>query len=327
MVSMSETLGEAGGTGPDTTAGVSLHMGMRLREAREAAGMSVEAAAAQLRLSPRQITALEGEQFEQLPGRTFVRGFVKNYARLLNLDPEPLLAYAGNRLDRPVLHPITDGMGVIPTEHGIASVWQKWAILAALVAALLAGAGYEWWQRQSRLSTPSTPRTVLLPPTTSPAPAGLPEVRELPAPPSASTDSGAAPAAPERSVRSDMAPEARLATSAQNAIAATGESREAAPDEPAPTPAPRGSLAPRLPAAAGKIGLQFTDTSWVEIRERSGRVVISQHYSAGQSTLIQGEPPFEIIVGNAAATRLSFDGKAIDLNTLARQNVARLTLP
>ena len=57
--------------------------GARLRAAREAAGLSIDAVAQQLKLAPRQVRALEDDDFAQLPGRTFVRGFMRNYARLV----------------------------------------------------------------------------------------------------------------------------------------------------------------------------------------------------------------------------------------------------
>ena len=60
--------------------------GTLLRSAREAAGLSLDAVAQQLKLAPRQVRALEESDFAKLPGRTFVRGFVRNYARLLRLD-------------------------------------------------------------------------------------------------------------------------------------------------------------------------------------------------------------------------------------------------
>ncbi len=72
-------------------AGAVTGSGARLRAAREAAGLSVDQVAQQLKLAPRQVKALEDENFAELPGRTFSRGFLRNYARLLNLDAEDLL--------------------------------------------------------------------------------------------------------------------------------------------------------------------------------------------------------------------------------------------
>lgn len=67
--------------------------GCFLRQAREARNLAVFEVAQSLKFSPRQIEALEADDFSALPpGATFQRGFVRGYAKLLKLDPEPLLA-------------------------------------------------------------------------------------------------------------------------------------------------------------------------------------------------------------------------------------------
>ncbi|PKO73475.1 MAG: DUF4115 domain-containing protein, partial [Betaproteobacteria bacterium HGW-Betaproteobacteria-17] len=67
-------------------------VGQILREAREAQGLTQEDAAARLRLMNRQVEAMETDDFESLGQPVFARGFVRNYARLLGLAPEALLA-------------------------------------------------------------------------------------------------------------------------------------------------------------------------------------------------------------------------------------------
>ncbi len=74
---------------PGSASGV--EVGAALREARERMGMSVDEVAGRLKFAPRQITALENGELDQLPQLTFVRGFVRSYARLLQLDEKPLL--------------------------------------------------------------------------------------------------------------------------------------------------------------------------------------------------------------------------------------------
>ena len=54
--------------------------------------MSLEDVANQLKFSPRLIEALEAGEFDKLPGRTFARGMLRSYAKLLKLDPAPILA-------------------------------------------------------------------------------------------------------------------------------------------------------------------------------------------------------------------------------------------
>lgn len=66
--------------------------GAWLRQARESAGLSVAEVAQTLKFSPRQIEALERDDFSALQGATFVRGFIRSYAKTLKVDPTPLLA-------------------------------------------------------------------------------------------------------------------------------------------------------------------------------------------------------------------------------------------
>ncbi|CAG0960818.1 Cytoskeleton protein RodZ [Burkholderiales bacterium] len=308
-------------------------MGERLRTTREAAQLTVDEVAAQLRLSARQVSALEAEQFDQLPGRTFVRGFIRNYARLLHLDPEPLLIYAGDRLDCPTLQPITQGMGVIPSVQGGAPAWQKWAIFAALLAALGAGAAYEWWQHQSRrLSAETdTSRSTPVKPAPEPAAGSAEESKksgaiELPLPAVSGATSEQAPA------ESNAAPVTPIAAPLSGAPAtqaseATAPAPPRTPVDPMVTRPATAMTSGKLPMAPGKIGLLVSENCWVEVRDRSGQVILSETLSAGEQTLVGGEQPFDLVLGNAAAARLSFSGKAVDLAPHARQNVARLRLP
>ena len=65
--------------------------GTALQQAREQQGLSVHDIASKLRLSHKQIEALEADNFAALPESTIVRGFIRNYAKLLKIDAEPLL--------------------------------------------------------------------------------------------------------------------------------------------------------------------------------------------------------------------------------------------
>lgn len=124
-----------------------------LARAREAAGMSLEEAARQLKFAPRQLEALEAGELERLPGGTFVRGMLRSYARLLHVDAEPLLAQIVNlvappdaerlaqRFRQPV--PFSDGA----RRSNLAYVALSLTLLAVVVAVAL-----EW--RQERAGTP-----------------------------------------------------------------------------------------------------------------------------------------------------------------------------
>ena len=66
--------------------------GAQLAGARAERHLSIADIASKLRITPRQIEALEADDYARLPGHTIARGFVRNYARLLQLDPEVVLA-------------------------------------------------------------------------------------------------------------------------------------------------------------------------------------------------------------------------------------------
>jgi cytoskeleton protein RodZ len=69
-----------------------LDVGATLRAARERLGMSVHDVAERIKFAPRQVEALEANDFGHLPEAAFVRGFVRSYARVLQLDEAALIA-------------------------------------------------------------------------------------------------------------------------------------------------------------------------------------------------------------------------------------------
>jgi cytoskeletal protein RodZ len=80
-------------------------LGHILREARETKGYTLAEVQQETRISTRFLEALEDGEYDRLPTAVHVRGFLRNYARFLGLDPEPLLnRYLINQNNRP--HPI-----------------------------------------------------------------------------------------------------------------------------------------------------------------------------------------------------------------------------
>jgi cytoskeleton protein RodZ len=134
--------------------------GRRLREAREARGLSLADAANALKFSPRQIAALEADDYAGLQGATFVRGFVRSYARFLKQAPEPLLAMldAGTALPTAEVRAPEDTGAAMPQpgERRL-SAWVAGAIVLVVIAASLIA-----WHLVSPESAPSLPRELPL---------------------------------------------------------------------------------------------------------------------------------------------------------------------
>ncbi|MEP2736917.1 MAG: RodZ domain-containing protein [Erythrobacter sp.] len=80
---------EETGVAPDTSAEtLPFGVGERLRNAREAKGMSIDQIAAKTRITNRHLELIEAGKFSALPGRTYAIGFTKNYARVVGEDEE-----------------------------------------------------------------------------------------------------------------------------------------------------------------------------------------------------------------------------------------------
>ena len=282
--------------------------GARLRGAREAAGLSLDQVAQQLKLAPRQVKALEDEDFGKLPGRTFARGFVRNYARLLNLDGDDLLALMPDAAHAPALgSPALQSTGTtiaeLPTAAVTRSNFMRWLIPLVLVTCIVGAAAYEWYR--GGLAAPGDlPRAVATAPGADPQlPTQLP-TESPPHPPTA--------AAPPAGTSSTPLP---------NPLTA-GER----PTEPSPALDASLTAAPEAAATPPPLVLSYRGPAWTEVRDRSGQLLIARLVAAGSEQSIRGTPPFEVVIGNATVVTLTYHGKPIDLSRYTRQNVARLRL-
>jgi cytoskeleton protein RodZ len=282
-------------------------IGRRLALAREARGLSVGDAAQALKLTLRQVEALEEERFERLPGTAFARGFLRNYARLVQLDPEPLIAeFDTAHADAGVeLRQLSNARGAMPSGgRGRGPSALPAALFAAVLLAIVVTGWYFDWFRQPEAERPGL--------TSDPAPGPSP----VPGPAAAE---GERPAG----VAVTVVP--------TEAGAFPGTSLVATP-EPPPAAAPATGPAPaEAVPAAGPDGLQrlafgFDQDAWVEVRDASGAIIFSRIGKAGSSQEVQGRGPFAVVVGNAQNVRLSQNGKAVDLAPHTQVSVARLTL-
>jgi cytoskeleton protein RodZ len=204
-------------------------------------------------------------------------------------------------------------MGELPTSERAKPGWTRWAIPLTLVAIVAAAAIYEFLRGQDARRVAPPPaverpaerpaeRPVERPPATEPTGTPLPNpVSGAPTAP-APADGGPAPIGP--------------------ALPPTGDARPAA----APAGAARGPVAAPAVGDAALV-LAFRGASWAEVRDRTGRVLLSQTVQAGQAHTLTGTPPFDLHIGNAQDVAVTFNGQPVDLAPYTRQNIARFTLP
>lgn len=279
----------------DSSASSLLPAGRQLRNAREALELTAEQVAQQLKLSVRQVNAIEQEAFDELPSNLFIRGFVRNYARLLKIDAEPLLNYLAEVLPREqeasLVSDATVAQGVIladkPTSQGRS--FSPAALMALLGAAI--GIGVAFWFLQQ----PSNPE-LALPEVESPPVVDVPVA-------SAVAENASVPevtAVPASSVLAvNVASQAASAVASKAAVAAVSS----APSQASAVVA----------VVSGPIRIVSTTDSWVQIIDANGNKVLSEIIRPGVERNVDGKPPFAVKIGNAPKTQLYFNGQSVDL--------------
>lgn len=125
--------------------------GELLRAAREIAGLSIGDIATRLRMAARQIDALEKSDYANLPSGTFLRGFVRNYAKSVQIDPmlaitllEKTHSIAAVTKPAPIVVP-SQGIKINISSNELASTKIRIAILVGVLV-LLGGAVWYWWE-------------------------------------------------------------------------------------------------------------------------------------------------------------------------------------
>ena len=296
--------------------------GETLRVARQLAGLSQEDIAAKLKLAPRQVAAIESGDWSALPERTFTRGFMRNYARLVGVDPDSLgIDQAPSQPNAATqLRPTPVAIGEIVHEadrNGVSAT--RWVVPALLIAALTAGVfyfqGQRWfgWDLSKILSTSATPslKSAVAAKAEAAEAANAPATTGAPVASATSSGTVIAPAATGVTPNIAAAPGA-AATDA--AIIAAGSAPAAAQVQ---TPSPA-----RIPAPGEKrISLTFKGKSWTEVRSK-GDVIFSETSTPGTREF-NGALPLSFTVGNASNVTVSIDGKPFDMTELTRNEVAR----
>jgi cytoskeleton protein RodZ len=288
--------------------------GALLRRIREQRGESVGEAAFALKLSPRQIVALESDDFAALPGMAFVRGFMRNYARYLGLDPAPLLDEVQRLAGEGAvdLSPIRNADGELPSggRPPVRATAIGWGALVLLLL-VLAGWYFDWFRTE---------------------PAAVEQALEAPMqgdvamePVAVEPDAGAAQtAAPMQAGMADETAAAEVAQPVAETVP-PAVAEEVAPVAVAEAP-PVAAPAAEAVAGSGSLAFRFAGESWIEVRDASGAIVYSGTNRADSTRTVQGKPPFALVVGNAANVSLEFDGRPVDLAAHTKVTVARLTV-
>lgn len=282
---------------------------LRLRQAREAAGLHIAALAAALKVPVRKLEALEAGRYDELPDMTFARALASSACRQLRVDPaavleqipgvvHPPLGEARARINAPFKS--GDAMGGTGALGWLARpvVWGAGLLLLAAFAVVLVP--QDWVSRFQSATTPSPSSLVSAPepvaePSVAPAPDAAMPSNETPA--AASSDDGAAAAGAAQVA-------AELPEGVATAVAPASESAPAA-------------------SAGGLLSIRAVTESWIEVVNGSGAQVVQRVLQPGESLDFSTSPPYSVVVGRADAVQVTVRGQPFDVMPFARNSVAR----
>jgi len=298
--------------------------GAALLKERRRQGLSLGDISRQLKLSVRQVEALERDDYSGYKSPVFIHGFIRNYAKLLGLDPEPLIRTTDAMLNPPpVAVPVAREPERVRPAHTGKKKWSLWPAALAVIVVAIAISIFGGARR-----APDAPRN---------AQTVAARDKATSAPKAATEPSKGADAKPEAqstakpTAKQDPKPEAKV----EAKPAAKPEVRPEAKAEAKTETAERrvqaesgGAQAAQAAETSGRVTVRmiFEQDSWVEIKDRSGNTIFGQLNPAGSRRSVSGEPPLAVVVGNAAGVRLFQGDKSVDLGPHTRVDVARLTL-
>ena len=293
-VNTETSVGDAA-TAADASA-VAQGVGRMLRNARMARKLSVDDVSRQLRISVQQVEAIEKEDFDQLPGRTFVRGFVRNYASLMQLDAHAILKMLPGpaTMVAHVEHTPFKVQEMLPSSRerkGGGNLVQIIVILSALGAI-----GYFLYQKLPFFQS------------------GEETVAETVTEPIAQQES------------SGGTVELQLALPSLNLSAPPGGAMQLDTDKKPSAPGTQANIAGLN--TIGTLVLNFTGDTHVRVVDGNDDVIFEQNNIRGTQQRVSGKRPLSVVIDDAAAVELNYNDRTIDTEpyTHPTEGGARLML-
>lgn len=330
---------------PEVAAAHRVNPGETLRKVRESKSLALNDVAVQLNLTAQALRNLEAGAFEQLPGHTFARGYVRAYAKLMGMDGDRLVLEFDQFTGTDASGSSVSSLARIEEPARVSQSLLKVFSVVALVA--LGGAGFFWWQGESQrlagseagagmehVEVETADGTTEIHPLDEPEDQAVAEAQvEAPldpaatevAPPAAITQSVPSdPQVPAASSAAVPAEAGETAPAAQIAAPVVTPPAQSAAPVVVETPAPAVPVAP----AAGEalVNLQFTADCWTQLTDADGKVLVSALKRRGDSVELVGKAPLELRLGYARGAVVLVNGQSVDVASFTHGETARLKL-
>lgn len=281
--------------------------GRKLKEAREKAGIHINDLAGRLRLTASQVKALESGRLGQFGATIYVRGYVKNYALQVGLNPKRILAELNLPDDRP---PLRAAAGVPPGRRMVESLgrWGSYVIGTVVVVLPIV-----WWASEGTMQLFD---------------GGAQQTRDV----ATSADAATVDAEPSDGTRTPREPATDASDRPVMASMAPVRRARQQPDSPeiGRGTAPSGEAANEVDAEAQdavepgpRLTLEVIEDSWVELHDADGNRLEYDLLRAGSTHHYEGRAPFNVLIGNAGGIEVRYNDSPFDMTPHMQGNLAR----
>ncbi|WP_422911459.1 RodZ domain-containing protein [Pseudomonas sp. MAC6] len=329
---------------PEVLAVPRINPGETLRKARESRGWTIAEVAGQLNLTPQRLSQIEQGAFDKLPGNTFARGYVRAYAKLLEVDQNRLVLefdqFTGSDAAGSSVHSLNR------IEEPVSYSQRVLRMVSFVLLLALAGLSFFWWQEQAERRAEDLAATSLehvevdgADGTTQIHPLDEPEDQAVEAaqaeaetlqPLLDESATAVAEAAADPAVTAPAAAVDPATAAPQTPVAAPAVTEAAAAEEPAPSAVAAPQPAPAAPVqlAAGEalISVTFIADCWTQLTDANGKVLFSALKRKGDSLELAGKAPLELRLGFARGAQVSLNGNPVDVAPFISGETARLKL-
>lgn len=329
---------------PEVLAVPRINPGETLRKARESRGWTIAEVAGQLNLTPQRLSQIEQGAFDKLPGNTFARGYVRAYAKLLEVDQNRLVLefdqFTGSDAAGSSVHSLNR------IEEPVSYSQRVLRMVSFVLLLALAGLSFFWWQEQAERRAEDLAATSLehvevdgADGTTQIHPLDEPEDQAVEAaqaegevlqPLLDESATAVAEAAADPAVTAPAAAVDPAATAPQTPVTAPAVTEAAAVEAPAPSAVAAPQPAPAAPVqlAAGEalISVTFIADCWTQLTDANGKVLFSALKRKGDSLELAGKAPLELRLGFARGAQVSLNGNPVDVAPFISGETARLKL-
>jgi cytoskeleton protein RodZ len=285
-------------------------LGALLRQAREEKRVSLEGIEERTRIRQKYLLALEEGRYDDLPTPGHVHGFLRNYARYLELDMQEVEALyvrdraAHRRFEPRIFHP--ENIALLPKQPLI----KADLVLSVVIVVLLSAAGFVFWQYGWPVVRPLLPIVGVPVPTATQA---LPTAtRATPTRVAAVSTSTASPtAALQESTVAETATNVPTATATPSPLPTATPTLDSPLVIATPTPEPTSTPTPTPTRAGGVVvAAKFVDRVWLQV-SIDGQESPGSMYEAGDEEQWTGDDTVYMICGNAGGIEVTVNGEEL----------------